>query len=55
MHFSAFFKGFITLILIYKAIEKAFFTFKATLDFDIRVKLRRDIIKDRSVRAILPK
>ena len=37
--------------LIYKAIEGAFFTFHATLDFNIRVDLRRDMIKDRLIRS----
>ena len=53
MHISVFFKGFIALILICEAIEGAAFAFKATLSFSLRVDLRRDMIKDRSIGAIL--
>ena len=40
---------------IFKAIEEASFTFHATLGFNMRVDLYRDMIKDRVIRFILLK
>ena len=42
-------------ILVRKAEERLSFASQATFGFIMRVDLRRDMIKDRSIRAILPK
>ena len=41
--------------MVFKAVEGASFASQATLGFGIRVDLRRDMIEDRSIRAILLK
>ena len=43
------------MIFICKIIEEASFASQITLGFGTRVDLRRDMIKDRSIRAIPPK